>query len=101
MPSGTYSETEESKPVEVSNAQFFRLPKGKVQDWHNPVRRQYVVTLSGVGEVELAGGQKILLKPGQMVLAEDVTGKGHITRSMGSEDLVLFIVPLAAESGPR
>jgi quercetin dioxygenase-like cupin family protein len=71
------------------------MPKGKVQDWHNPAHRQYVVTRSGRGEVEIAGGQKILLSPGRVVLLENVTGKGHITRSKGSEDLTFFIVPLA------
>lgn len=90
-----YPEAEASEAVKVSEAQFFRLPKGKVQDWHKPAYRQYVVTLSGRAEVEIAGGQKILLGPGQVVLLENVTGKGHITRSIGSEDLTLFIVPLA------
>jgi hypothetical protein len=34
-PSTIYSEADASEPVKVSEAQFFRLPKGKVQDWHN------------------------------------------------------------------
>jgi quercetin dioxygenase-like cupin family protein len=96
-PSTTYTGTEQSELVKVSGAQFLRLPLGNVLDWHNAGRRQYVVTLSGRGEVELITGEKILLTPGRMVLAEDVTGKGHITRSTGSEDLVLLIVPLAAQ----
>jgi quercetin dioxygenase-like cupin family protein len=94
-PTPIYAEAEASEAVKVSEAQFFRLPKEKVQDWHNPAHRQYVVTLSGRGEVEIAGGQKILLSPGRVVLLENVTGKGHITRSKGSEDLTFFIVPLA------
>ncbi len=81
----------------VSGAQFVRWPPGHVRDWHNAEQRQYVVTLSGRGEVEVSGGQKILLNPGRIILVEDVTGKGHITRSIGSEDLVLLLVPFAAE----
>jgi quercetin dioxygenase-like cupin family protein len=96
-PSAIYSEALASEPVKASEAQFFRLPKGKVQDWHNPARRQYVVTLSGRGEVEIAEGQRIPLNPGRVVLLENVTGKGHITRSFGSEDLTFFIVPLSAQ----
>jgi quercetin dioxygenase-like cupin family protein len=96
-PSTIYSETAASEPVKVSDAQFFRLPKGKVQDWHNPARRQYVVTLTGRGEVEIAGRRTISLGPGRVVLLENVTGRGHITRSFGPEDLTLFIVPLAAQ----
>ena len=94
-PSKMYSEAEVSEPVRVSQAQFFRLPKGKVQDWHNPAYRQYVVTLTGRGEIEIAGRQKILISPGRAILLENVTGKGHITRSLGSEDLTFFAVPLA------
>jgi quercetin dioxygenase-like cupin family protein len=94
-PSTMYSEAEASEAVRVSQAQFFRLPKGKVQDWHNPTHRQYVVTLTGRGEVEIAGRQKILITPGRVILLENVTGKGHITRSTGSVDLTFFIVPLA------
>ena len=93
--SNLYSEADASEAVKVSEAQVFRLPKGRVLDWHNPARRQYVVTLSGRGEVEIAGRQKLLLNPGRVVLLENTTGKGHITRSVGSEDLTLLIVPLA------
>jgi hypothetical protein len=57
------------------------------------MHRQYVVTLTGRGEVEIVGGQKIPLNPGRVILLENVTGRGHITRSMGSEDLTFFIVP--------
>ena len=96
-PSTLYREAGASEPVRVSEAQFFRLPRGKVQDWHNPARRQYVVTLTGRGDVEIAGRQKISLSPGRVILLENVTGRGHITRSFGSEDLTFFIVPLATQ----
>lgn len=97
MPMSAFAGVEASAPVGVSSAQFLRLPAGNVVDWHPAPRRQYVVVLSGRGEIELAGGQKIQVNPGQVVLAEDVTGKGHITRSVGSEDLVLLTVPLAGQ----
>jgi quercetin dioxygenase-like cupin family protein len=54
-----------------------------------------VVVLSGRGEVEVAGGKKVQLAPGRVVLAEDVTGKGHVTRIGPDEDLVMLLVPLA------
>ena len=94
-PSTLRAGLDESAPLKVSGAQFLRWPPGYVWDWHTATHRQYVITLSGRSEVELAGGQKIQLNPGQIILAEDVTGKGHITRSIGSEDLVLLLIPLA------
>lgn len=58
-------------------------------------RRQYVVTLSGRGEVELADGKKIPLEPGHILLAEDLTGKGHISRGLGTEDRISLFIHLA------
>jgi hypothetical protein len=67
-----------------------------VSDWHTAPRRQYVITLSGRGEIELAGGKKIALEPGHIELAEDLTGKGHITRVVGTEDRVTIALPVSA-----
>jgi quercetin dioxygenase-like cupin family protein len=86
---------DESVPLKATGTQFFRWPPGYVWDWHTASQRQYVVTISGRGEVEVATGHKIQLNPGQIILADDVKGRGHITRSTGTEDLVLLIVPLA------
>ena len=43
-------------------------------DWHKPLRRQFVVTLEGEGEVEVGGHTKRRFKPGDILLAEDTTG---------------------------
>ena len=92
------------KPNEVYNlmaitgAELHRSAPGTVQDWHNAPRRQYVITLSGQGEVELAGGKKIHIGPGNIELAEDTTGKGHITRTVGNEDRVTVTLPLSDQS---
>jgi hypothetical protein len=44
--------------------------------------------------VEVAGGKKIQLGPGSIDFVEDVTGKGHITRTIGDEDRVTIQIPL-------
>jgi hypothetical protein len=90
---------EVSEMVKVTGAEIHRAPAGRVNDWHTAPRRQYVITLSGRGEIEVAGGKKISLEPGHIELAEDTTGKGHITRVMGSEDRVTIQLPLADQSG--
>ena len=74
---------------------------GSVQDWHTAPQRQYVITLSGRGEIEVAGGKKIALEPGHIELAEDLTGKGHITRAIGSEDRVTLWLPLADQPAKK
>ncbi len=79
-----------------ANAEIHRAPPGRVADWHTAPRRQYVVTISGHGEIELMGGKKIEVGPGSIELAEDLTGKGHITRTVGNEDRVTIQIPLAS-----
>ncbi len=80
-----------------SGAEIHRAPPGRVADWHTAPRRQYVVTISGHGEIELMGGKKIEVGPGSIELAEDLTGKGHITRTVGTEDRVTIQIPLSGQ----
>jgi hypothetical protein len=84
--------------VKVTNMRFVRWPPGHVNDWHNAGEvggRQYVITISGRGEVELADGKRISLEPGRVLLGEDLTGKGHLTRTAGSNDWVSVHVYVA------
>ena len=85
----------ESESVGVTAAQFLRWPRGFVWKGHPASKRQYVIIVSGRGEVDIAGGKKVSLTPGRVLLAEDVTGKGHTTRVGADEDLVMLLVPLA------
>ena len=78
-----------------AGAELRRAPPGRVADWHTAPRRQYVITLSGRGEVELIDGTKIELGPGSIDLAEDLTGKGHITRVIGNEGRVTLAIPVS------
>ncbi len=73
---------------------FRRAPAGHILDWHPAPRRQYVMTLSGQGEIEIGDGMVRRFGPGDVLLAEDVTGRGHITRVVGSQPRVYVTVPL-------
>ena len=86
--------TELSEMLKVSGLQFRRQSPNYFSDWHPAPQRQYVITLSGRGEIELTGGRKIPLNPGHILLAEDVTGKGHISRGVGTEDRISIFIPL-------
>ena len=97
QPSRLRAGLDESEARKFSGGRLMRWPRGYVWEWHNASERQYVITISGRAEVEVSGGQKFQAGPGQIVLAEDLTGKGHITRSIGSEDLVLLLLPITGE----
>ena len=96
-PARLRAELNESESVKVTAAQFLRWPRGFVWDGHPASRRQYVIIISGRGEVDVVGARKVQLAPGRVLLAEDVTGKGHTTRVGADEDLVMLLVPLAQE----
>ena len=86
------------KMLPVTGAELHRGLPGLVADWHTAPRRQYVITLSGRGEIEVAEGKKISIGPGHIDLVEDVSGKGHITKLTGAEDRVTLWLPLADRS---
>jgi len=64
-------------------------------EWHTGPARQFVITLAGSSEVEVAGGGHVAAGPGHINLIEDTTGKGHITRNFGPEDRIALTIPLA------
>ena len=63
--------------------------------WHNAPQRQYVVMLSGGRiEIEVGDGGKRAFGPGDILLAEDTTGRGHISRALDSEPRVSLFITL-------
>src|SRR5258705_7246735 len=62
---------------------FFReTPQGHEQDFHNAPRRQLIFLTSGILELEASDGHRTLCVPGDLIFAEDLRGRGHITRSL-------------------
>ena len=77
--SGARPLSETWRPGEV----FFReTAEGHVQDFHNAPRRQLIFLTSGIVEVETSEGVRHLFRPGDVIFAEDMQGKGHITRTL-------------------
>jgi len=90
-----------SEMMKATGVEFSRRAPGPVSDWHVGPRRQFVITLSGRAELEVAGGQKVSVEPGHISLIEDTTGKGHTTRNIGPEDRIVVTIPLADQSTTR
>ena len=62
---------------------FRRFPADYFSNWHTAPRRQYIFILSGQMEIGIGDGTTRRFGPGDVVLADDRTGKGHTTRSLG------------------
>ena len=68
------------------------LPAGLGEvDWHNPPRPLLVLWLTGEVEFETSDGNIRRLPAGSVVLAEDTTGKGHISRHPPEGQLVVHV----------
>jgi hypothetical protein len=84
-------------PIPLSGMVFARFSPGFVREWHVAPRRQFVVTLAGAGEVVASTGVSQRLEAGSVLLAEDTTGRGHVTRTVGPDDWYVLWLPLAGE----
>jgi quercetin dioxygenase-like cupin family protein len=98
-------------PDGQSHVEVIALPPGKLQmakamhveetaagsalDWHVAPCRQYVVTLSGTLEFTTRDGETFVLRPGDVLLAEDTTGSGHRWRLIDDQPWRRMYVELA------
>lgn len=80
-----------SKKIPVTGLSFRTTPPGGLLDFHCAPRRQFVITLDGEVEVECGDGTKRRFGAGAIMLADDTTGQGHITRELGNGRKGLFV----------
>jgi hypothetical protein len=72
-----------SRPIPAKAVFFREIMPGYRYSWHTVLCREYVVTLSGSAEIEVSSGEKRRFGKGDVLLAEDLTGRGHRTRCTG------------------
>ena len=75
---------------------FRETPEDACLDFHTAPRRQFVVMLSGLGELECGDGSRRRFGAGDILLADDTMGQGHITREIQGPRRGIFI-PLPQE----
>lgn len=91
------SPSQESQRTDMKRAegiQFLYQPPGFKLDMHPAPRRQYVITLQGETQIILGDGTSRIFGPGDVLLAEDLTGQGHITRTVGDATRICAQIPL-------
>lgn len=64
---------------------------------HQAPRRQFLVVLKGELEIVTTLGQRELLQPGDVLFADDVGTKGHVSRDVGAAPLTLMAIAVADE----
>lgn len=63
-------------------------------DWHNAPQRQFVISLDGEFEIEVSDGSVRRFGPGAIILVEDTTGRGHISRALHKQPRKSIFVTL-------
>jgi len=71
-----------------------RFDARRTNPWHHAPGRYAVFTLSGAVDIEIGDGTVRRLGPGDILIAEDRTGQGHVTREVGPAARVSIFVPL-------
>ncbi|CAM3151684.1 hypothetical protein DRF59_06920 [Chryseobacterium flavum] len=81
-----------SETFEVKKLQFRKVPADYDFDFHCAPQKQYIALLDGGVEIETSQGDKREFQTGEILLVEDVTGKGHKTKNLiKKERTSLFI----------
>ncbi|KXJ32036.1 MULTISPECIES: cupin domain-containing protein [Pseudomonas] len=72
-------------PIAVNELSFQETTAGGAFEWHQDPQPQFVITLSGTLEFEVKSGKTFVLRPGDVLLAQDDTGSGHRWKLLGDE----------------
>ncbi len=83
-----------SEPVDAARYVMMRFPAGWDSGLHPSPRRQLFVVLSGEMEGAASDGSVVHLTPGDALLMEDTSGKGHTASAMGGQEARALLVHL-------
>jgi len=89
----------EDKPA--SKYRFYTFEPGWVGELHPCPTRQFLALLSGEVEMETTDGTVRRFGPGNLVLLEDTSGRGHVTRNIGKGYAMYLVVPVPAARSLR
>jgi hypothetical protein len=71
-----------SDPQQAKTVIFRKVIEQYDYDFHNAPARQYIALMDGEIEIETSLGEKRIFYPGDVLLVEDTTGKGHRSRNL-------------------
>lgn len=76
----------------AGRAGFVSVPSGWDSGWHNSPGDGFAVLLKGEVEIEAGSGEVRRFLPGDVWRSTDITGRGHISRAVSSEDALVLMV---------
>jgi hypothetical protein len=74
---------------------IFRVTEGSYDlDWHRAPRRQYIINLDAAVELTASDGEKRIIGAGEVILVEDVSGKGHLSKAVSGQVRHSIFIPV-------
>lgn len=74
---------------------IFRETSGDYDlDWHPAPRRQYIVNLDAGAKITASDGESRVIGAGEVILVEDIDGKGHLSQSVGGALRHSIFIPI-------
>ncbi|MDD1660088.1 MAG: cupin domain-containing protein [Methanomicrobiales archaeon] len=80
----------------ASKYRFYTFEPGWIGELHPCPTRQFLALMSGAVEMETTDGTVRRFGPGDLVLLEDTSGKGHVTRNISDGYSTFLVVPVPA-----
>ncbi len=78
-----------------ANGIIFRRTQGDYDlDWHPAPRRQYIINLDAGVQITASDGETRVIAAGEVILVEDVTGKGHRSKALDGKLRHSIFIPL-------
>jgi hypothetical protein len=79
----------------VATGIIFRETSGDYDlDWHPAPRRQYIINLDAGVQITASDGESRIIGAGEVLLVEDVSGKGHLSKAIGGTMRRSVFVPI-------
>jgi hypothetical protein len=89
LPGGKLSERRSATGV------IFRQTAGDYDlDWHPAPRRQFIVNLDAGVEITASDGETRVIGAGEVILVEDTTGKGHLSKAVSGHARHSIFIPI-------
>lgn len=78
-----------------ANGIIFRETSGDYDlSWHPAPRRQYIINLEGGVKITASDGEAREIGAGEVILVEDISGKGHLSQSIGGKMRRSIFIPI-------
>ena len=71
-----------SKRQPATGIIFREVPPTYDLDWHPAPRRQYIINLDNGVQITASDGESRVIGAGEVLLVEDTTGKGHLSKAI-------------------